>query len=139
MDSILSKVSTDAKADPEFIKPKRRDIPYGKDNHIIMCLRFGLPLCEVLVVHNAHVEQNARRPLSTSSWEHGLRIEILDVAHIILCKDDRFVLCADDHFSASLASLVAIGQIAKQFVVFSITSQESLPVRRNRRSWNQQR
>ena len=30
----LSKVSTDAKSYPEYIKPKRREMPYCKDNHI---------------------------------------------------------------------------------------------------------
>ena len=35
VDSNLSKVSTDAKANPEFIKPKRREMPYSKVNHII--------------------------------------------------------------------------------------------------------
>ena len=53
LDSNLSKVSTDAKSNPEFIKPKRRAMPYCKDNHIIMCPRFGLLICEVLVVNNA--------------------------------------------------------------------------------------
>ena len=47
----LSKVSTDAKSNPEFIKTKHQGMPYCKDNH--MCTRFGLPICEVLVVHNA--------------------------------------------------------------------------------------
>ena len=51
MDSNLSKVSTDSTADPEFIKPKRPEMSYCKDSHI--CLRFGLSLCEVLVVHIA--------------------------------------------------------------------------------------
>ena len=53
LDSNLSKVSTDAKSNPEFIKPKRWGMPYCKDNHIILCPRFVLPICEVLVVHNA--------------------------------------------------------------------------------------
>ena len=62
-------------------------------------------------------------------------MDILDIPHVILCGDDRFIRCADDHLSASFACMYAIGQIAKQFVFVSITSQESLPVRRNRRSF----
>ena len=66
----------------------------------------------------------------------GTWLEILDIIHVILCGDDRFILCVDDHFSASFASLYALGQIAKQFIFVSITPQESLPVRRNRHSGN---
>ena len=77
------------------------------------------------------VEQNARICLLVGTW-----LDILDVAHVILCGDDRFILCADDHLSASFAKLYAIGQIAKQFIFISITPQESIPVRRNRRSCN---
>ena len=60
-------------------------------------------------------------------------MEIIHVAHVILGGDNRVNLCAGDHLSASFASLYAIGQMAKQFFV-SITPQESIPVRRNRRS-----
>ena len=34
LNSNLPIVSTDAKSYPEFIKPKRREMPYCKDNHI---------------------------------------------------------------------------------------------------------
>ena len=52
VDSNLSKVSTDAKANSEFLKPKRREMLYCKGNHIWVH-GSKLPLCEVLVVHNA--------------------------------------------------------------------------------------
>ena len=34
VDSNLSKVSTDSKANPEFIKPKRQEMSYCNNNHI---------------------------------------------------------------------------------------------------------
>ena len=78
-----------------------------------------------------NVEQNARiYGLFVGTW-----LDILDITHVILCGDDRFILCADDHLSASFAYMYAIGQIAKQFIFVNITSQESLPVRRNRGSF----
>ena len=128
LDSNLSKVSTDAKSNPEFTKPKRREMPYCKDNHICVhgsdyqfakCLK-----CKMRIV-----DQNARICLLMGTW-----LEILDITHVIPRGDDRFILCADDHLSASFACMYAIGQIAKQLIFVSITSQESLPVRRNRRS-----
>ena len=52
LDNNLSKVSTDSKANPEFIKPKRqKNVLLQEQPHL--CLRFGLSLCEVLVVRNA--------------------------------------------------------------------------------------
>ena len=51
VDSNLSKVNTDSKGNPEFIKPKRQEIPIARTTH--QCLWFGLSLCAVLVVHNA--------------------------------------------------------------------------------------
>ena len=77
-----------------------------------------------------NVEQNARICLLMGTW-----LEILDIPHVILCGDERFILCTDDHLSASFACMYAIGQIAIQFIFVSITSQESLPVRQNRRSF----
>ena len=59
-----------------------------------------------------NVEQNARSCLLMGAW-----LEILDVAGTVLCGDDRFILCADNQLSASFASMYAIGQIAKQFVL----------------------
>ena len=41
----------------------------------------------------------------------GTRLEILDIIHVILCGDDRFILCADDHLSASFADLYALGHL----------------------------
>ena len=129
LDSNLSKVSTVAKSNPEFIKPKRRGMPYCKDNHIYVHgsdYQFAKSLSCTL----RNVEQNARICLLVGTW-----LEILDIPHAILCGDDRFVICSDDHLSASFACMYAIGQIAKQFIFVSITSQESLPFRRNRRSF----
>ena len=91
-----------------------------------MCLRFGLPFAKSLSCTMRNVEQNARICLLMGTW-----MEILDVIHVILYGDDRFILCADGHLSASFASLYALGQIAKQLIFVSITPQESLPVRRN--------
>ena len=71
--------------------------------------------------------------VSASSWEQWL--EIFDITRVILCGDDRFIICADDHLSDSFACMYAIGQIARQFIFVSITSQENLPVRRNSRSF----
>ena len=130
VDSNLSKVNTDSKANPEFIKPKRQEMSYCKDNHICVYgsdYHFAKSLsCTMRIV-----EQNARICPLMGTW-----LEILDVAHVILCGDDRFILCADDHLSASFASLYAIVQMAKQLIFVSITLQESIPVRRNRRSCN---
>ena len=129
LDSNLSKVSTDAKSNPEFIKPKRCGMPYCKDNHI--CVHGSdYQFVKSLPCTMRNVEQNARICLLVGPW-----LEILDIPHVILCGDDRFILCADDHLSASFACMYAIGQIANQFIFVSITSQESLPVRRNKRSF----
>ena len=129
LDSNLSKVSTDAKSNPEFIKPKRRGMPYCEDNHI--CVHGSdYQFAECLSCKMRIVEQNARICLLLGTW-----LEILDITHVILRGDDRIIICADDHLSASFACMYAIGQIAKQFIFVSITSQESLPVRRNRRSF----
>ena len=129
LDSNLSKVSTDAKSNPEFIKPKRWGMPYCKDNNI--CFHGSYyQFAKSLSCTMRNVEQNARIFLLMGTW-----LEILDIPHVILCGDDRFILCADDHLSASFACMYAIGQIAKQFIFVSITSQESLPVRQNRRSF----
>ena len=53
VESNLSKVSTDAKANPEFIKPERQEMYVLLQRQPHLCLWFGLPLCKVLVVHNA--------------------------------------------------------------------------------------
>ena len=106
---------------------------YCKDNHICgygSDYHFAKSL-STLSCTIRNVEQNARICLLVGTW-----LAILDVAHVILCGDDRFILCTDDHFFASFASLYAIGQMAKQFIFVRITPQESIPVRRNRRSCN---
>ena len=129
LDSNLSKVSTEAKSNTEFIKPKRRGMPYCKDNHI--CVHGSdYQFAKSLSCTMRNVEQNARIRLLVGTW-----LEILDIPHVILCGDDRFIICADDHLSANFACMYAIGQRANQFIFVSITSQESLPVRRNRRSF----
>ena len=94
--------------------------------------RFGLAICEVLVVHNAQ-----RGAECAYLPPHGNMVEILDITHVILCGDDRFILCAGGHLYASFAYIYAIGQKAKQFSFVNITSQESLPVRRYRRYFKQ--
>ena len=114
-------MSTDAKSNPEL---------YCKDNNICVHgsdYQFAKSMSSTM----RNVEQNAPICLLMGTW-----LEILDITtHVILCGDDRFILCADDHRSASFACMYAIGQIAKQLIFVSITSQESLPVRRNRRSF----
>ncbi len=55
-----------------------------------------------------NVQQNVRICILMGTW-----LDILDIINVLLCGDDRFILCADDHLSASFASLYALGQIAK--------------------------
>ena len=129
LDSNLSKVSTDVKSNAESIKPKRRGMPYCKDNHICVHgsdYQFAKSLSSTM----RNLVQNARICLLMGTW-----LEILDIPHVIRCGDDRFINCADGHLSVIFACMYAIGQIAKQLIFVSITSQESLPVRRNRRSF----
>ena len=59
VDSNVSKVSTDAKADPGFTKPKRREMPYCKDNHICV---YGSDyhFAKSLSCTMRNLEQNAR-------------------------------------------------------------------------------
>ena len=67
LNSNLSKVSTDAKSIPEFIKPKRREMPYSKDNNI--CFHGSdYQFAKSLSCTMRNVEQNR---LYASSWEHG--------------------------------------------------------------------
>ena len=115
----MSKVSTDAKANPE---PKRREMLYCKDNHI--CVHSSdYHFAKSLLCTMRNVEQNARICLLMGTW-----LETLDISHVIRCGDDHFIRCAVDHLSASFASLYALEQIAKQFIFDSITPQECLPV-----------
>ena len=127
MDSNLSEVSTDSKANPGFIKPKRQEIPIARTTTSVSMVR----IITLRSPCRAQCATWSRMRVSASSW-----LEILDVARVILCGDDRFILCADDHLSASFARLYAIGQIAKQLIFVSIAPQKSIPVRRNRRSCN---
>ena len=69
LDSNLSKVSTDAKSNPEFIKPKRREISYCKDNHI--CVH-GSDY-QFVKSCRAQCATWIRMRVSASSWEHGWR------------------------------------------------------------------
>ena len=120
LDSNLSKVSTDAKSNPEFVKPKCREMPYCKDNHI--CVHGSdYQFAKSLSCTMRNVEQNARICLLARTW-----LEILDITHVILCGDDRFILCADDHLSANFACMYAIGQIAKQLIFVSISSSSTM-------------
>ena len=120
-------MSTDATANPEFLKPKRREMLYCKVNHIWVH-GSNYHFAKSLSCTMRNVEQNARVCLLMGTFE------LLGIIRVILCGDDHFILCADDHLSASFASLYALGQIAKQFIFVIITPRESLPVRRNRHS-----
>ena len=92
-------IFTDAKSNPEFIKPKRREIPYCKDSHI--CVHGSdYQFAESLSCTMRNVEQNARICLLVGTW-----LEILDITHVILYGDDRFIICSDDHLSASFACM----------------------------------
>ena len=109
-------------------------MPYCKDNHTsVHALDYqqsDYQFAKSLSCTMRNVEQNARICLLVGTW-----LEIFDITHVILCGDDRFIICADDDLSSSFACMYAIGQIAKLFIFVSITSQESLPVRRNRGSF----
>ena len=134
MDSNLSKVSTDAKANPEFIKLKRREMPYSKDNHIIY----------VSTVRNttlqspfrAHGATWSRMRVSASSWEYGWRYSTSPVSFCVETIVSSFVLMIT-FLPCSFASMFTIEQIANPFISVSIIPQESLPVRRNRCSRTQ--
>ena len=67
IDSNLSKVSTDAKSNPEFTKPKRREMPYCKDNHI--CVHGSdYKFAKCLSCKMRIVEKNARICLLLGTW-----------------------------------------------------------------------
>ena len=115
-------MSTDAKSNTEFIKPKRREMPYCKDNHI--CVHGSdYQFAKSLSCTMRNVEQNVRICLLMGTW-----LDILDITR-------HSVWRRSFHLSGSFVCMYAIGQIAKQFIFVSITSQESLPVRRNRCSY----
>ena len=59
VDSNLSKVNTDSKANPEFIKPERQEMSYFKDKHICV---YGSDyhFAKSLSCTMRNVEQNAR-------------------------------------------------------------------------------
>ncbi len=59
VDSNLSKVSTDAKANPELIKQKRREMLYCKGNHIYVHSS-DCHFAKSLLCTMRNVEQNAR-------------------------------------------------------------------------------
>ena len=70
LDSNLSKVSTDAKSNPEFIKPKRWGMPYCKDNHIAVST---VRITNLRSPCRAQCATWSRMRVSSSSWEHGWR------------------------------------------------------------------
>ena len=132
VDSNLSKVSTDAKANPELIKPTRREMPYCKDNH--MCVHGSdFHFAKSLSCTMRNVGQNALVCLLVGTWS-----DILDITHGILIGDYRFIICADDITFLPVSQACTHSDIilVKQFIFVSITPQESLPFRRNRRSSN---
>ena len=102
------------------MKPKRREMLYCKGNHICVHgsdYHFAMSLSCTM----SNVEQNACICLIMGIWlEIGY---LIDIIHVILCGDDRFILCADDHLSASFARLYALGEITAQFIFVSITPQ----------------
>ena len=105
------------------MKPKRRELLYCKGKHICVHgsdYHFAMSLSCTM----RNVEQNARICLLMGTWlEIGYLLDIIHVNDVILCGDDRFILCADDHLSASFARLYALGQITAQFIFVSITPQ----------------
>ena len=69
MDSNLSKVSADAKANPEFIKQNRREMLYCICNHI--CVHGSdYHFAKSLSCTMRNVEQNARICLLMGTWYH---------------------------------------------------------------------
>ena len=114
LDSNLSKVSTDAKSNPETINPKRRGMPYCKDNHSYVST---VRITNLRSPCRAQCATWSRMRVSASSWEHGWRYST-SLTSVILCGDDRFILWTDDHLSH--AYMYAIGQIGKQFIFVSI-------------------
>ena len=75
---------------------------YCKDNHI--CVHGSdYHFVKLLPYTMRNVEQNAHICLLMGTW-----LYILDIINVILCGDDRFILCADDHLSASFASLCVL-------------------------------
>ena len=81
VDSNLSKVSTDAKANPEFIKPKRREMLYCKGNHII-----SRSPCR------AQCATWSRMRVSASSWERGWRYSTSFMSFCVETIVSSFVL-----------------------------------------------
>ena len=71
LDSNLSKVSTEAKSNPEFIKTKHRGLPYCKDNHI--CVHGSdYQFAKSLSCTMRNVEQNARICLLVGTYSTSL-------------------------------------------------------------------
>ena len=70
LDSNLSKVSNDAKSNPETINPKRRGMPYCKDNHIYVST---VRITNLRSPCRAQCATWSRMRVSASSWEHGWR------------------------------------------------------------------
>ena len=89
-----------------FLQPKKLDTV----SHPLISYHFAKSLWYSM----RNVEQNARISLRMRTW-----LGILDIIHVILSGDDRFILCGGDRISASFASLYALGQIAKQVIFVS--------------------
>ena len=66
VDSNLSKVNTDSKANPEFVKPKRQEIPIARTTHLVRIITLRSPC-------RARCATWSRMRVSGSSWEHGWR------------------------------------------------------------------
>ena len=66
VESNLSKVNTDSKANPEFIKPKRQEIPIARTTHLVRIITLRSPC-------RAQCATWSRMRVSASSWEHGWR------------------------------------------------------------------
>ena len=67
LDSNLSKVSTDAKSNPEFIKPKRRVFPIARTTTSVSTVR----ITNLRSPCRAQCATWSRMRVYASSWEHG--------------------------------------------------------------------
>ena len=122
-------MSTDSKANLEFIKPKRQEIPIARTTTSVSMVR----IITLRSPCRAQCATWSRMRVSASSCEHGWRYSTSLVS-----------FCVERIASSSVLMITflpvsqdyAIGQIAKQFIFVSIAPQESIPVRRNRRSCN---
>ena len=88
VDSNLLKVSTDSKANPEFIKPKRQEIPIARITTYVCMVR-------IITLRSPCRPQCAtwsRMRVSASSWKHGWRYSTSLMSFCVETIASSFVL-----------------------------------------------